>query len=391
MDDPARKLYGLHAAKPKNEKKQTMTFEEYLGSIYYDPKKPGSFSGPRALYKAVKSEGKRVISMSKIMKWLKSQDVYTTHRRMIRKFKRNKVQVDKIDEQWDLDLIDMIDLAKENNGVKYVMVAIDIFSRYAFAQPLVNKQASTVRAALEKMMNDGRKAQRIRTDPGGEFCNKLVNTWFEKQNILHTVTHNEVKANYAERFIKTLKSKIIKYLQQNNTLKYVNTLQDFVTSYNDTYHSSIKMRPNSVNDKNEQMLWEQQYVEPFVKADKLKKKQKQPTFKYKIGDRVRVSYLRTLFQREYHQKWSGEIFTVITRWMREGIPVYELKDYGGDSVAGTFYQPELQAIHFDDDQNFKVEKVLKSRGRGKNKEHYVKWMNWPAKYNSWVKDLHSFK
>jgi len=391
MDDPARKLYGLHAAEPKNEKKQTMTFEEYLGSIYYDPKKPGSFSGPRALYKAVKSEGKRVISMSKIMKWLKSQDVYTTHRRMIRKFKRNKVQVDKIDEQWDLDLIDMIDLAKENNGVKYVMVAIDIFSRYAFAQPLVNKQASTVRAALEKMMNDGRKAQRIRTDPGGEFCNKLVNTWFEKQNILHTVTHNEVKANYAERFIKTLKSKIVKYLQQNNTLKYVNTLQDFVTSYNDTYHSSIKMRPNSVNDKNEQMLWEQQYVEPFVKADKLKKKQKQPTFKYKIGDRVRVSYLRTLFQREYHQKWSGEIFTVITRWMREGIPVYELKDYGGDSVAGTFYQPELQAIHFDDDQNFKVEKVLKSRGRGKNKEHYVKWMNWPAKYNSWVKDLHSLK
>ena len=402
MEHFAGQLHGVHVTKPKTKKKDTrnmsmsISMDEYLASIFYDPKKPGSFSGPRALYKAVKTEGKRVISMGKIMKWLKSQEVYTAHRRMVRKFKRNKVQVDHIDEQWDMDLIDMIDYAKENNGIKYVMVAIDIFSRYAWAQPLENKQASTVRAALEKMMaGDRRPKQRVRTDPGGEFCNKLVDNWFRKQHILHSVTHNEVKANYAERFIRTLKSKIVKYMHKNNTVSYVNHLQDFITSYNATYHSSIKMRPDRVNAKNEDMLWEQQYVLPLYlashKAEKKKKTKKHPTFKFKVGDTVKVSYLRTLFHREYHQKWTGEVFTITKRWMREGIPVYELNDYGGDPLAGTFYQPELQLVNFDDHQSFKVENVLKSRGRGKNKEHYVKWLNWPAKYNSWVKDLHSLK
>ena len=72
--------------------------------------------------------------------------------------------------------------------------------------------------------------------------------------------------------------------------------------------------------------------------------------------------------------------------MREGIPIYELKDYGHDPVTGTFYEPELQAMALDPDQPFKVEKVIKSRGRGSMKEHLVKWLNWPTKYNSWIKD-----
>ena len=75
------------------------------------------------------------------------------------------------------------------------------------------------------------------------------------------------------------------------------------------------------------------------------------------------------------------------RWSREGIPVYEIDDYSGQDVEGTFYEPELQRVAFDEDQPFKIDKVLKTRGRGHNKEYYVKWMNWPAKYNFWTKDV----
>ena len=60
--------------------------------------------------------------------------------------------------------------------------------------------------------------------------------------------------------------------------------------------------------------------------------------------------------------------------------------YGGVPVEGTFYEPELQAVTFDDEQPFKIEKVLKTRGRGAKKEYYVKWMNWTNKYNSWTKN-----
>ena len=206
--------------------------DEYLESLYYDPKKSGSFSGPRALYKVVKSEGKRVISMEKIKKWLKSQEVYTMHRKMVRKFKRNKVQVDHIDEQWDVDLMDMTDYAKENDGIKYVLMAIDIFSRYAWAVPLVNKQASTIKKGIDELVKKGRRPNKIRTDPGGEFIAQLMKQWFTKMNILHSVTHNQVKANYVERLIKTIKHKIVKYFQKYNTLRYVDYLEDFMMSYN---------------------------------------------------------------------------------------------------------------------------------------------------------------
>ena len=117
----------------------------YLESMYYDPKNAGSFSGPRALYKAVKSARKRIISMGKINKWLKSQETYTMHRKMVRRFKRNRVQVDHIDEQWDVDLMDMDYYAKHNGGTSFILLAIDIFSRYAWAVPLQNKQATTVK------------------------------------------------------------------------------------------------------------------------------------------------------------------------------------------------------------------------------------------------------
>lgn len=358
--------------------------DEYLSSLYYDPRKAGSFGGPAALYKAAKAEGK-TISLKKIREWLKGQETYTLHRKMVHKFKRNKVQVDGIDDTWDVDLVDMIAYAKHNDGIRYVLLAIDIFSRFAWGVPLINKEATTVRKALDEIVSSGRKPRVVRSDAGKEFHNKLVKKWFDEHGILHTVTRNSTHANYVERLIRSWKARVVKYFQHRNTLRYVDRLQDFVDSYNDTFHTGIKMRPSQVNKQNEQLLWERQYVEPFVKNQN--KKKKKFRYRFNVGDRVRVSYLRTLFQREYDQRWSGEVFTVTSRWNREGIAVYELKDYAGDPIRGTFYEPELQAVTFDENEDFKIEKILKTRGRGANKEYLVKWMNWPDKYNSWEKNL----
>ena len=121
--------------------------------------------------------------------------------------------------------------------------------------------------------------------------------------------------------------------------------------------------------------------------DKKKKKYKKKKFRYKVGDTVRVSFLRDKFSREYHQKWSTEVFTVTKRYMRKGLPIYKLKDYAGDDVEGTFYELQIQKITFDKNQKFKVEKVLKTKGKGKNKKYFVRWLHWPAKYDSWVSNL----
>lgn len=125
-----------------------------------------------------------------------------------------------------------------------------------------------------------------------------------------------------------------------------------------------------------------------LKPLKKKKKLKRPVKKYNVnvGDTVRVSFVREPFKRFYDEQWSRETFTVVSRNYKRGKAEYKLKDYANDPVAGTFYDNELQKVIEPDDREYIVEKVLKTKGKGKNKEHLVRWLGWPNKFNSWIPD-----
>lgn len=385
-----------------------MRWEEYLKAIYYDPKHAGSYSSPKKLWRVVRAGGKFVVSLNKIKKWLSRQDTYTMHRPSRKRFKRNIIVVDGMDELWDMDLMDMNNVSQYNDGYRFVLVAIDVFSRYGWAIPIESKKADDVVKGLRGIFDSTtRRPATVRTDKGSEYVNAKVKHFFAKNNVHFTTTQNEVKANYVERWIKTIKGRLSRYFQENDTFDYLKILPDVVNSYNNTYHRSIKKTPASVNKGNELDLWQQLYVEPHIgkkvaskkaaskkKSIKRKKKKKpKDPLRYKIGDAVRISHLRNVFTREYDQKWTGEVFTITQRLLRNGIPVYRVKDYGGDNIKGTFYQPELQKVDFDEDKAFKIEKIVKTRGKGKKKEHLVLWKNWPKKYQSWVKssDLESLR
>ena len=88
--------------------------------------------------------------------------------------------------------------------------------------------------------------------------------------------------------------------------------------------------------------------------------------------------------REYSQKWTGELFKIDTRFRREGVPVYTILDCDGERVDGTFYEPELQPVTIDPTTEYRVEKILKRRVRNKRKEVLVRWLHWPKKYDSWI-------
>jgi len=357
--------------------------DKYLSSIYYDPKHPASYSGPTKLYKVAKAAGKK-ISLRQIREWLKGQETYTLHRQVRRKFPRNKVVVDGIDEQWDADLMDMVSLSSHNDGVRFVLVAIDIFSRYLWMRPLKTKQGKEVVSAFASIFAERRKAVRVRTDRGTEFTGHLTQQFFKEQGVIHFVTHNEVKANYAERVIKTIKGRIFKYFTKKQTYTYIDHLQDFVHSYNNTYHRSIKMKPADVTKENETALLEQQYVQAY-------KKKPIPKFKFDVGDTVRISYLRHAFMREYEQKWTEEIFVVTKKYVRDGLPIYKLTEYNKEPIEGTFYEQELQLVKEPD--TYRIEKVLKTRKVKGKKQHLVKWTGWSPKYDSWIdaKDLEAYK
>ena len=236
------------------------SLEQYLKDIYYNPSNAASFAGPDKLYRFVRKDGKFVISKYKIRKWLQRQESYSLQRPLKRKFKRNRVIVTGIDDQWDMDLMDMTKFAKYNRGYNYILMVIDIFSKYLWMRPLKDKKGESVAKALKDILRDGRSPNRIRTDKGQEFRSKLVETLLKERNVRHLFAQNtEIKANYVERVIKTMKSKIIRYFTHKQSYDYVNDLQKFANSYNKTYHRTIGMSPDKVTEAKETNLWWRMY------------------------------------------------------------------------------------------------------------------------------------
>lgn len=354
------------------------TWEKYLHDIYYDPKHPSSFGGVNKLYKAALKDGRRDITKSRVKNFLSQQETYSMHKAVNNAFRRNKVLVTGKDDQWEMDLMDMASYAKFNDNVRYVLLAIDVFSKFVWLRPLKNKTGVQVRQAIDDILLQGRKARRIRTDNGSEFLAKTVQDMLKSSGIEHFTSQNEVKANFAERAIKTIKAKIQRYMTFKQTFRYIDQLQDMASSYNSSHHRSIHMSPNEVTERNQATVWKNLY---WPTSSKHVSPQK---FRYNVGDHVRLSYLRRAFQREYDQKWTGEIFKVSRRYRRGGLSIYKLVDFNGDDIKGTFYQDELQKVTIKDGQLWKIDKILKQRKKRNSTEYLVKWLYWPPSFNSWV-------
>ena len=203
--------------------------------------------------------------------------------------------------------------------------------------------------------------------------------YFKEIGVIHFVTHNNVKSNFAERAIRTIKQRLFKYFTHHQSFRYIDIIQDITTSYNSTYHRTIKMPPNEVTQENQQNVWETTYGGDIFKLNKTS----QYKFHYKVGDLVRLSHTRGVFSRGYNQGWSDEIFIIKTRF-RTSPPTYSLKDFTEEDILGTVYEQEITRVEQSEDPIYKIEKVIKKRRRRGVSEYYVKWLGWGDKFNSWV-------
>ena len=143
--------------------------DSYLSSVYYNTKRFGGYGGVNRLYDDVEKEGKFQISRKQIKEWLMKQDTYTLHKPVRRNFKRNRVIVGDIDQQWQMDLADMQSMQKLNDGYRYLLVCIDVFSKYAWVVPLKNKTGPSLANVFKVILSSGRKPEKIMTDQGTEF------------------------------------------------------------------------------------------------------------------------------------------------------------------------------------------------------------------------------
>lgn len=339
-----------------------------MESIYYEASQPGSYGGIKPL---IRYSGK---SFKSARDWLTSQDTYTLHKPIKRVFPRRKIFAKGINDLFQVDLADMQNLAKFNDGYRYILTCIDVFSKVAYAKALKDKRGASVAAAFEEIFSHS-LPNYLQSDEGTEFLAHEPQSVFRKFGIKHYWSFNrEIKAACVERFNRTLKSRIFRYLTHHNSKRWIDVLPDIVKSYNNTFHRTLKMSPNEVNSQNEDLIARRMYPPKT-----------EPKWKFNIGDTVRIAKYKNVFEKGYTQGWSEEIFKITIRYSSNP-PTYGLSDLDGESIKGRFYEPEIQYVKKQDDV-YIVEKVLKTRKRNGQLEFYVKWRGYPDKFNSWTTDV----
>ena len=324
----------------------------------FKPRSPWDIAAYTAI-KGKKTLGLGVENDNKIL----SEELHKPKRK---NYLRRKIIVNHIDEIFAADLVEMQKFSKINKGYRYLLTCIDIFSKYAFAIPLKDKKGITIKNALQKIFNK-RKPKFLWTDNGKEFYNNQVNDLLEKNNIkLYSTNNSEIKSSVIERFNRTFKNIMYKKFTENNNTIFYNIIDKLVNEYNNKYHRTIKMTPVEASKKINENKIKQIYN--FEKTNKIAK--------FKIGDPVRISLNKNIFEKSYETNWTEEIF-VIYDIKYSNVPYYYLKDLNDEKLDGTFYEQELQKTNLT---LYVIEKIIKT----KNDKLFVKWRGYNNSFNSWI-------
>ena len=350
--------------KPNKSKKIKQDF----GDKYFDPEKPGSFSGQTTFLKTLPRSDR-----AEARKWLHKQDSYILHTTPTQKFNRRKT-IAPFQTQLQCDLIDLPSLKPHNSNFRYILVAIDVFSKRACVRSLKSKDAKTVADAFQNILDEfGFLPVSVQSDQGREFCNVTFKNLLKSHGVrFFTTTDSGFKASIVERYIKTLMARIYRYLTKQNSLRYIDKLRLINRSYNQTRHSSLGISPSQVSHKNKEQIWLRLYAD----KNKIKEATHSPP-KFNVGDYVRIPSTKKTFTKSYKSAWTGELFKI--QKVHQTNPVtYALEDLLGDKILGSFYSQELLKAIYPD--FFPIERILDKK---KNKL-FVKWLHYPPKFNSYV-------
>ncbi|KAF0146741.1 MAG: putative uncharacterized transposon-derived protein F54H12.3-like [Ignavibacteria bacterium] len=318
-------------------KRNSLLFKK-LEKIYKNPKDCGSLGGVDRLFESAKSQGIKGLNKKLVKEFLSGDRAYSHHKRIIKKIARNKTIVKGIDSQWQADLVDMQAFAEENDGIKYLLTSIDIFSKYSWVVPIKDKSTKEMIIGFRKLftISSPRKPEKLQTDKGTEFLNEKIQSLLSKEfGIKHFTTMGETKCSLVERFHRTIKDRIWRFLTNSRTTRYIDILDDIIYSYNNSYHRSIKMKPVDVKKSDETLIWRRLYGDG----------QENGKSKFQIGDIVRIPKWKGEFARGYEPNWTEEEFRVKEiSSLQQPNEVYKLEDMDNEPIIGSFYSKQLQKI-----------------------------------------------
>ena len=252
------------------------------------------------------------------------------HKPIIRKFKKRIVYSSFRDNIWGVDLADMQSLSKYNKGIKYLLCAIDLFSKYAWVFPIKDKKGTSIVNAFKKIISEKSKAEskgrrkpnKIWVDQGSEFYKNAFKDFLKINSIETYSTYNEGRSVVAKGFIRTLKSKICKHMTAIQTNIYFDMLDDIINKYNNAVHRTIKMNPIDIMD-----YYYVEFNEDFNKKDP----------KFKVYDHVRISKYKNIFAKGYTPNWSEEVFVI--NKIKNTVPwTYVVNNLNSEETIGSFHK-----------------------------------------------------
>ena len=359
--------------------------QEFLRRFYRDPQQPGSLGGIRRLYDAAKAI-RPDISLKDVEKFMQDSRTYTLHKLQPKKFKRRAILSPKPRVILGADLADMRLLAKYNRGYNYILVCIDIFSRYAKAIPLKRKDAKSMVVAMKQVLEEDdvfKGVSRFFVDRGKEFYNQPLRTYLESRGVkTYSVYSQETKCSIAERFIRTLKGRLYRFMTERNSLEYVSALQSIVQSYNHTTHSTLgKKTPSEVHTlRNPQKIRDQFRVIGYKRGESRSRKFSRSL---RVGDYVRLAGAEraSKFSRGFHIQNTEEIFRISNIDRRQRPVCYHLHDLTGDTILGCVYREELIKVTLPEVFPITIKKSRIVNGR---KQFYVSWLGYDTTQDQWI-------
>ena len=217
-------------------------------------------------------------------------------------------------------------------------VVVDIFSRKNWVRAQKTLTAEETARSLDEIISSmPHPPSRFASDRGNEFAQThpaIHRILIDKYGMLIFKLGGAHKAAMAERFIRTLKTRIERHFTENNTLRWVDVLQKLSEAINNSVNRSIGIPPNDVTEKNRQKIFDKLYG----------KKQMPPLCRFSVGDKVRIPMTKNIFEKGYAANWTKELY-VITHVFNDGsVCYYSVENSVGEPLKRKYYTEELNLV-----------------------------------------------
>jgi len=308
--------------------------EELLKKLYYDP--ATGFTSIKRLYERAKQQDPK-ITLKFVKEWLQSQEVQQIYSKDNKNAKQQYIPIKcGLNSVGCLqaDLLDISRYKNYNKKITFILVVIDVQTRYAWCYALKNKMPKTIEPCFENVINFIQTNYpdnpiTITTDYGNEFKG-AVSKYFKEKDILHIQTLSKTANSIVERFNKNIWNFIKKYTQSTGKLQFIDKLDDFIQNYNTSHHKTLQEKPE--NAYNDIRLARNHLKRPY-----------NPLPPLQIGDKVRYANAAddAFEKKSFKMQYSQSVYYIVGREYNR----YLLsKEPQGEPIEKQFLRRQLKLI-----------------------------------------------